>query len=257
MKFSFQDKVFVVTGAGSGIGFSCAQLLAESGAKVAMVGRREEKIRAAAELIPGSVHPYGQDLGEIDQIPDLIRRIREEVGEIYGLIQCVGRPYRLGRERAMESWELSLTNNAKQFYAMMLEVAEQSMIPQKDGAIVNISSMAGIRGIMPPMSDFSYSASKGAVNSLTMQGAVQWGKYGIRVNAIAPGGVVSGGVGISEKPAKAPDDPSLPYLDLIPSGRHSLPEEIAGTACFLCSEYSRNTMGQIIAVDGGASIMGF
>lgn len=256
MELGLRGKVFLVTGAGSGIGFTCARLLAESEAQVAMVGRRKEKIDAAAELVGAGATPYACDLSQVEKIHELVTLIRKDLGEIQGLIQCVGRPYRLGRERAMESWNLSLENNAKSMYAMMLEVVEQSMLPQKDGAIVNISSMAGIRGILPPMSDFAYSASKGAVNALTRQGAVLWGRQGIRVNAIAPGGVISGGVGISDKAEKAPDDPSLPYLDMIPSGRHSLTEEIAGTACFLCSDYSRNTMGQILAVDGGASIIG-
>lgn len=256
MELGLRDKVFLVTGAGSGIGFACARLLAESGARVAMVGRRKEKIQAAAALAGPAAVPYACDLSRVEDIPALVHRVRGDLGEIQGLIQCVGRPYRLGRERAMESWDLSLENNAKSMYAMMLEAVEQSMLPRRDGAIVNISSMAGIRGILPPMSDFAYSASKGAVNALTRQGAVLWGRQGVRVNAIAPGGVASGGVGVSDKEAKAPDDPSLPYLDQIPSGRHSLAEEIAGTACFLCSDYSRNTTGQILAVDGGASIIG-
>ena len=190
MNISFQDKVAVVTGAGSGIGFACAELLAASGAKVAMLGRSPEKIRAAADLLSGqgTVKPYPLDVTDGVAVQETMKAIRSELGEINCLIQ---------------------------------------------------------------------SAGKAALISMTRQGAVAWGKYGVRVNAVAPGGVASGGVGVSDKPRRAPDDPSLPYLDLIPSGRHSTAQEIAAAICFLASDWSANTTGQVLTIDGGASVIGF
>lgn len=219
----------------------------------------KHKIRKAAQMLAseGSVYPYPLDVTSEEMVPEVVRAIRDDLGEIDCLIQCAGRPFRLGHERAFEAWDRSLDLNATGAYRMMLEVAEQSMLTRGSGAIVNITSMAGIRGIMPPMSDFGYSAGKAAMVSLTLQGAVMWGKHGIRVNAIAPGGVASGGVGVSDKLRREPDDPTLPYLDIIPTGRHSTAEEVAAAACFLASDWSGNTTGQVLAVDGGACAMGF
>ena len=147
--------------------------------------------------------------------------------------------------------------NATGTYQMMKETVERCMLPRKKGAVVNIASMAGIRGIMPPLCDFGYSAGKASVVSLTLQGAVLWGHDGVRVNAIAPGGVASAGIGADDRPYHAPDDKNMPFLDIIPTGRHSTPEEIAAAALFLLSDYSGNTTGQTLVIDGGASVMGF
>lgn len=259
MEIRFDGKIAVVTGAGSGIGFACARLLAESGAKVAMLGRNPEKLQKAADQLAGSgcVRPYPIDMRELDRIPDLVKAVREDLGEIDILIQSAGGAVNLGEDQVYEAWEQSLALNATASYHLMLETVRQSMLPGKRGAIVNIASMAGIRGMMPPLGNFGYSAGKAALVSLALQGAVMWGKQGIRVNAIAPGGVASGGVGVSDKPARAPDDPALPYLDLIPSGRHSTAWEVASAACFLASDWSGNTTGQVLVIDGGASAMGF
>lgn len=259
MDVRFDGKVAVVTGAGSGIGFACAQLLAESGAKVAMLGKNPEKICRAAEMLEpcGRVKAYPVDVTDAEGVIKTIAAIREELGEIDCLMQSAGGGVHLGPDQVYEEWKQTMDLNATAVYRLMREVVEQCMLPRKCGSVVNISSMAGIRGIMPPMSDFAYSASKAAVASLAKQGAVMWGKYGVRVNAIAPGGVASGGVGVSDKPAKAPDDPTLPYVDIIPSGRHSTAYEIAAAACFLLSDWSGNTTGQVLAIDGGATTMGF
>lgn len=264
MNIRFDGKIVAVTGAGSGIGFACAKMLAESGAAVVMIGQREEKIKKAADMLEtaGEVIPFVLDITSRNAVIAGVEEIRKAFGEIDGLAQCAGRgfgaaPGELIHLDSYGSWDKGLELNATGSFQMMKEVVERCMLPRAKGAVVNIASMAGIRGIMPPLCDFGYSAGKASIISMTMQGAVYWGHRGVRINAIAPGGVASSGVGADTRPYHAPDDDSLPFLDIIPSGRHSTPEEVAAAALFLLSDFASNITGQTVVVDGGASVMGF
>ena len=259
MTIDFTGKVAVVTGAGSGIGFSCAQALARSGAVVAMVGRNEAKIRQAAEMLKddGDVHPYALDIADVDAIEGVVARIRRELGEIRVLIQAAGvMTGGPGLELAPADWDRVLNTNAKGTFFMMQQVVKQSM-QQGGGAILNIASMAGIRGMVPPMCSASYSASKGAVVAITLQAASEWGHMGVRVNAIAPGGTASMNTGVVSQ-HEGPGGNPPPALNYVPTGRvMNTPEEIAAAAAFLCSDLSGNTTGQVMVIDGGASIVGY
>ena len=259
MNIDFSGKVAVVTGAGSGIGFACAETLAESGATVAMVGRNKEKIEKAAQMLAGKgdVHPYALDIAQPESIAPVVEKIREELGEISVLIQSAG--LMTGGD-ALEltpaDWDRVQNTNARGTFFMMQQVVKQSM-KEYGGAILNIASMAGIRGMVPPMCSASYSASKGAVAAITMQAASEWGCYGVRVNAIAPGGTASMGTGVVSQ-HEGPGGNPPPVHNYVPTGRAmNTPYEIASAAVFLCSEYSGNTTGQIIVIDGGASIVGY
>ena len=259
MNVSFEGKVAVVTGAGSGIGFACAQTLAESGAVVAMVGRNGEKIKKAAEMLAdkGQVHPYALDIADTDAIAPVVERIRAELGEIAVLIQAAG--VMTGGdalELTAEQWDRVQDTNAKGTFFMMQQVVKQSM-KDHGGAILNIASMAGIRGMTPPMCSAPYSASKGAVVAITLQAASEWGHMGVRVNAIAPGGTASFDTGVVSA-HEGPGGNPPPINNYVPTGRvMNTPYEIASAATFLCSDLSGNTTGQVMVIDGGASIVGY
>lgn len=259
MIIDYSGKVAVVTGAGSGIGFACAQALAQSGAKVAMVGRNPEKIAQAAEMLraDGDVHPYALDVADTDAIEGVIARIREDLGEISVLIQAAGvMTGGPALELSPADWDRVLATNARGTFFVMQQVVKQSMA-QNGGAILNIASMAGIRGMVPPMCSASYSASKGAVVAITLQAASEWGHMGVRVNAIAPGGTASFNTGVVSQ-HDGPGGNPPPISNYVPSGRvMNTPEEIAAAAAFLCSDLSGNTTGQVMVIDGGASIVGY
>jgi len=259
MNIDYTGKVAVVTGAGSGIGFACAQALAQSGAKVAMVGRNPEKIAQAAEMLKaeGDVYPYALDIARAEDIPAVVEKIREELGEISVLIQAAGlMTGGPGLELTPAKWDRVLNTNARGTFFMMQQVVKQSMA-QNGGAILNIASMAGIRGMVPPMCSASYSASKGAVVAVTLQAASEWGHLGVRVNAIAPGGTASMNTGVVSQ-HEGPGGNPPPAMNYVPTGRvMNTPEEIAAAAAFLCSDLSGNTTGQVLVIDGGASIVGY
>ena len=127
----------------------------------------------------------------------------------------------------------------------MREVVGQSMRPRKKGAIVNFASIAGIAGMRKPLCSALYSGSKGAAAALTRQAAMEWAEYGITVNAIASGGVLTemtlGLIGDSMDKATA----------LVPLGRLSKPEEVASLAVYYASSLAANITGQIVVIDGG------
>ena len=243
-------------------------MMAESGARVAMIGRNAEKIQMAADMLKdsGDVHAYALDVSDVEAIPGVVEKIRQELGEIRFLIQAAGiMAGGPGVDLTPQEWDRVMNTNAKGLFFMMQQCVKQSMIPQDFGAIVNIASMAGIRGMTPPMCSAQYSASKGAVVAVSMQAAVEWASSRIRVNAIAPGGVLSGGAGvhIPKEGQPGPGGPGAPGpgpggpTTGVPTGRLSDPEEIAGMAAYLLSEYSENTTGQVIVIDGGSTAVGY
>lgn len=248
MEIRFDGKVAIVTGAASGIGYTCAEMLADSGAAVALVGSRLERLQAAEEKLSakGKVKSFVLDIGKTELIADTIEKIRTDLGEIDLLVQCAVKVLnKPSLEFTAEDWDSTINVNAKGLFFVMQEVVKQSM-KMRGGSIVNMSSMAGIRGMSPPLCNALYSAAKGAVISMSRQGATEWADLGVRVNAMAPGGV-------------SVYDRSLPefLFPMVPLKRFCTPEEVGAGVLYLLSDHAAAVTGQVMVIDGGASVQGY
>lgn len=254
MDIRFENKIAIVTGGARGIGYACAEKLLESGAKVAIIDISEENLESAAKKLEskGIVKTYKLDLSKVSDIPAVVTKIREDLGEIDVLVQAAGLlSGNLGTKVTEKEWDTTLNVNAKGSFFMMQAVVNQSMIPSNSGSIVNFASIAGLRGMQEPLCSAHYSASKGAVVQITKQGAVEWGKYNIRVNAVAPGGVKTEGI-----KNVAPEDMSGLTAN-IPLKKLSDPDDIASGVCFLASDTAAMITGHVLVIDGGGYAVGF
>lgn len=251
MKIEFDGKTAVVTGGAGGIGSACVKELLESGAKVAVVDVNEEAIQSVLESYRscGEIRGYCRNLTNVEEIRRLVGEICQDFGGIDILVQTAGLlRQRNGLDLTEPEWDQMMAVNSKALFFMMQQTVEQSM-KARGGVIVNFASMAGIRGMNVPMAAAHYTASKGAVVSMTMQAAVEWAQYGVRVNAVAPGGVMT--------PAMAKMDFDKNLLDPVPLKKLSKPENIADAVVFLSSDKASMITGQTLVIDGGSSVVGY
>lgn len=251
MNVEFNNKLVVITGGAGGIGMVCAKTFLESGAKVALIDLIPKTIESTEKELSqiGNVKGYALDVSKVDEIASTISKIREDMGEIEVLVQTAGLLRgRKGLEINQEDWDLMMNINSRGMFFVMQEVIKQSM-KNFGGSIVNFASMAGIRGMNASMASAHYSASKGAVVAMTMQGAVEWAEYGVRVNAVAPGGVKTKAMA-NMKFEKTAFDP-------IPLKKLSDPQDIANSVVFLASDKASMITGQTLVIDGGSSVVGY
>ena len=248
--FDFRDKVAVVTGAGSGIGYAAAVQLAHYGAKVVLGGIPAEALSRAAETIPGSL-AVPTDVSREDQAEALIRAAAERFGRVDILICCAGVGGKVLPllEQTEADLDQVLSVNLKGIYHCARAAARQMIAQGSGGRIVLTSSIAYIEGggLHGP-----YGASKGAVSTLTRSMAAEWAPYGILVNAVAPG------LTRTAINREVWNDPAL-YETLtakIPLRRMAEPGEVASVMTYLCTEAAGFMTGTVVVCDGGATVGG-
>lgn len=246
--FGLDGKVALVTGAGAGIGAAIAMALARSGADVVCHTRRDgdasretsERIRALGRRSAS----LPADLSDRAAQDALVTSALREFGRIDLLINNAGVIRRTPAvDHSDEDWDLLLEVNLSAPFRLARRVGKH-MLEQRSGRIVNVASLLAFQGgIRVP----AYAASKGGVAQLTKALANEWAPFGVNVNAIAPGYIVTSNT------AELRADPtrSRQILERIPAGRWGEPDDIAGAAVFLCSEASRYVTGHVLVVDGG------
>jgi NAD(P)-dependent dehydrogenase (short-subunit alcohol dehydrogenase family) len=246
--FDLSGKVGIVTGGSGGLGKAAAAGLAAYGASVVITARRLEALEEAATEIEGAggkVLPISCDVSDEDSVEAMVKRTTSELGEVDILLTAAGIARRApAEEMGMEDWDLVMDTNVKGTF-LCCKHAGRVMIGQGGGKIVTVSSVRAILG--HPLGYAAYGTSKGAINLLTRQLAVEWAKYRINVNSIAP---CIFRTPLTEPVLSDPDSAKI-FLDRIPWGRAAEPEDFIGSAVFLASAASDFVTGQILYVDGG------
>ncbi len=241
------NKVAIVTGAASGIGLACAELLTASGAKVALVDCQPARLVEATKNVQekGIAKGYQLDVTDIPAITPTVSRIRQDLGEVDILVCSAGINIpKLAEEVGEAEWDPTLSINTKGLFFCNQAVAIQSMIPRKTGAIVNITSIFGLVG-GPKRA--AYCASKGGVVQLTRAEAIDWAPYNIRVNAVAPTFILTN---LTRGYLNDPEFKAY-VLDNTPLHRLATVDDVAAATCFLASDEAKMITGVVLPVDGG------
>jgi 3-oxoacyl-[acyl-carrier protein] reductase len=245
-----QDQVAIVTGGSRGIGKAIVLALAKAGAKVAFVYRSKaaeaEALVAEITALGGIAKAWQGDVADPATATTVCEGVLADWGRIDILVNNAG-IIRDGLFVRMEAqaWKDVLTTNLDGTFYFCQAVSNQMVFKQRSGRIVNISSVAGTH---VNAGQANYSASKGAVNSFTKVLAMEMGKRGITVNAVAPGFIETD---MSEAVRNKAGDI---IKKAIPVNRLGLPEDIANAVLFLCSPGASYITGQVITVDGGLSL---
>lgn len=236
-----KSKVALVTGASRGIGKSIATVLANADAHVVCVSRNESDVQAVADSLP-SATAAACDVSSSEEFAELIKKVVEEHGQMDILVNNAGitRDGLIMRMKD-EDWNMVLDINLKGAFNGIKAVT-RTMMKQKSGRIINISSVVGLTG---NAGQANYAASKAGLIGLTKSTAKELSSRGITVNCIAPGYIATD---MTDQLSDAVKDD---LKNQIPLGRIGNPKDIAHLALFLASDKSGYITGQTIAVDGG------
>jgi gluconate 5-dehydrogenase len=250
--FELTGKVALVTGGSRGLGLQIARGLGEMGARVAVSARGADELASAAAQMEAAgitVAAIRHDLAELDTVGTLVDGVVDALGDIDILVNNAAVAITGAAETTpAQDWNRVMDLNINAMFFLTQEVARRCMIPRRAGKIINISSIGGLGGtaIDTPYIA-SYSASKGAVISLTRALATEWGRHNINVNAIAPGNFPS-----VMTAATLPQAHHARVMSKTPLGRVGGADDLKGVAVFFASEASRHLTGQFVVVDGGA-----
>jgi NAD(P)-dependent dehydrogenase (short-subunit alcohol dehydrogenase family) len=247
--FKLDGKIAIVTGGAGGIGEALALGLGYHGATVVVSSRNQQAIDKVAAKITAETGnaaiAVASDVTDDTSINKLIDTVVEKYGRVDILVNAMGMNIKHDAfEYAMDDWDKLFDVNVKGTM-MVCKAAGKVMREQKSGAIVNLSSVRGIRGYTG--GNTGYCATKGAVELITKALALEWAASGIRVNALGPAQVITQGT------RHIADDPKLAakYAAAVPMGRIGLPEDMVGAVVYLVSDAASFVSGQTIYVDGG------
>jgi NAD(P)-dependent dehydrogenase (short-subunit alcohol dehydrogenase family) len=253
-QFRLDGKVALVTGGSRGLGLQIAEGLGEAGAAVAITARKPDGLDQAAAHLAARGLTCGTavcDVGFDDQVESAIARVLDQFGRIDVLVNNAGATWGARLEEIpLDAWDKVIRTNVNGTFYVSRRVALAMIQAGVDGRIINVASIAGLRGSDPRiLQGLPYNTSKGAVVNFTRDLAVKLAEHGITVNCICPGFFPT------KMTAHTIETRGERILDAIPLGRLGGPEDLKGIAVFLASPAAAYITGQVIAVDGGATAM--
>jgi NAD(P)-dependent dehydrogenase (short-subunit alcohol dehydrogenase family) len=245
--FSVKGQVTLVSGGSRGIGRALAQGFVERGGRVIVSARDEETLRQTADEIStpdNSVRPIVCDVSKPEDIDRLVQTVMDDYGKIDTLLNVAGVNKRRPAENfALDEYDFILNINLRGAFYLAQTVGKQ-MIARRSGTLINIDSLntnSPLKGVLP------YAMSKGGLTIMTRGLAAEWGAYGVRVNSIAPGFI------LTDMTQKLWSDPTMQEWAASNTPLQRLGEvgDLVGTAIFLASPASAFMTGQVLYVDGG------
>jgi gluconate 5-dehydrogenase len=250
--FDLGGQVALVTGGSRGLGLQIAEALGEAGARILLCSRKPEDLEeAAADLQAKGIDTrwVAADLADAQQVQRVADEAMQRLGQVDILVNNAGATWGAAAEDyPLEAWDKVMNLNVRSIFLMSQAIGRLSMIPRRQGRIINVASIAGLSGASSDMKFIAYGTSKGAVVNFTRTLAGEWGPYGITVNALAPGYFPSKmtrgtleRVGVDTLAAKAP------------LRRIGDDDDLKGAALLFASAAGKHITGQVLAVDGGVS----
>jgi gluconate 5-dehydrogenase len=250
--FDLTGRTALVTGGSRGLGLQIAEALGEAGARLLLTSRKAGDLEEAAAHLKGrgiAAEWIAADASLPEEIQRVATEAMQRLGQVDILVNNAGATWGApAEEHPLDAWDKVMNLNVRSIFLMSQAIGKASMIPRRYGRIVNVASIAGLSGAGPEMKFIAYGTSKGAVVNFTRTLAGEWGRYGITVNALAPGMFPSRmtkgtlqAVGVDKIASGAP------------LGRIGDDDDLKGAALLFASQAGKHITGQILAVDGGVS----
>lgn len=253
--FDLSGRVALVTGGSRGLGLQIAEALGDAGAKIMLSARKAPELEeAVAHLQDRGIDArwIAADGAKETDIQRLVDETLQRLGPVDVLVNNAGATWGAPAEdHPIEAWDKVMNLNIRGVFLLTQAIGKRCMIPRRQGRIINIASIAGLGGHLPTiMSTIAYNTSKGAVINFTRALACEWGRYGITVNAIAPGFFPSK---MTRGTLEAVGEDTLAAH--APLQRLGDDEDLKGAALLFATRAGKHITGQILAVDGGVSAL--
>jgi NAD(P)-dependent dehydrogenase (short-subunit alcohol dehydrogenase family) len=245
---NFKDKVVIITGAAAGIGQAAAIAFAEKDARVVVADIEVKKGKQTSSLIGGDAFFIETNVANSESVKNMVKEVTKRFGQIDILVNNAGIYYQGDViETPEEEWDKVIAVNLKGVYLCSHYVIPV-MLRGNGGVVINVASEAGLVGIAGQV---AYNASKAGVISLTKSMAVDFGRQGVRVNAVCPGTTETPMVKNALKKSKDPEKERRKLEEYRPLNRLGRPEEIAAAILAMASDHLGYATGSILSIDGG------